>query len=176
MKVEELFTDSFMARAGFRLLASSTRQSFLTSAQELAEALPIRRLLGLGVITVEDLTSFARTRWSEVLKAEERDAAEVKLSVLLPTLARLPDADAGNLVRTIAMHDRPPTAWLGALARWLYRSAMVSNVDARSEVGRTVKDLVVDQPRSDSVQGENAYLSRSLYRLGGIDEPRTIRA
>lgn len=122
------FEDDFLGYAAFLLMSSSTTSRYVRMAKSLAANWPERQALHRGAVTPEDLIKEAAEEWATLIAQDERDVSEVKLAVLLSVISDTALTEVDDLLLRISVQDRPPVAWVSALARRLFRERSANQV------------------------------------------------
>lgn len=153
MMDEPLLSQHELAKAAFGLLTSSSSERYVRIAQDSAAGLV--KKLQPDLLQWQRVLDRANRLWQEAARGTRREPSEVELAVLLSALAQTAIPNVDRLLATVSLIDRPPVAWLSALARNLrmHRSAT----------------LTIGRPTSISIRGSvtNTAATPPLIRSPG---------
>ena len=126
MMDEPLLSQHELAKAAFGLLTSSSTERYVRIAQDSAAGL-VKKLQPVP-LRWQRVLDRANRLWQEAVRGTRRESSEVELAVLLSALAQTAIPNVDRLLATVSLIDRPPVAWLSALARNLrmHRSATLT--------------------------------------------------
>ena len=126
MMDEPLLSQHELAKAAFGLLTSSSIERYVRIAQDSAAGL-VEKLQPVP-LRWQCVLDRANRLWQEAVRGTRRESSEVELAVLLSALAQTAIPNVDRLLATVSLIDRPPVAWLSALARNLrmHRSATLT--------------------------------------------------
>ena len=115
MMDEPLLSQHELAKAAFGLLTSSSTERYVRIAQDSAAGL-VKKLQPVP-LRWQRVLDRANRLWQEAVRGTRRESSEVELAVLLSALAQTAIPNVDRLLATVSLIDRPPVAWLSALAR-----------------------------------------------------------
>lgn len=114
-------SDHDLNEAAFRLLSSSSVARYRDMAESMAQRV-FRTELCVDQDSFQARVTEATDLWSQIVGDRVRSLQEVRLAVILCSIAQAPGTSVDVLVKTIALSDPPQALWLSALARDLLRT------------------------------------------------------
>ena len=180
MSENALLSQEELEDAAFYLLTCSTVERYLRMAKSLALKVSLIGQLHSDPGLLETILARARTLRKQMLNSTKREAGEFELAVLLSILAQTASSQVNEDLLTLALWDRPPMAWISALARNL-RSERSCDEDL---IQHFVKDSSLEAGRTknsaddDSIPLFDFSLTTSSPEkmVGQLDEPLPIAA
>jgi hypothetical protein len=95
-------------------------------AKSLAGSSGLEKRIKSGEITLHDILQRSLKLWQDMLIKKERGIAEVELAVILAAISENVSVEVSDLLIRVSLADRPPVAWVSALARKFHQERPVN--------------------------------------------------